>query len=196
MSQESRTSPLASLRGASGAQLEEIVGRYRQEREADVRQLIEIVAASEKTLRSTNRVETRSRPWHAITLLGEMRSVKAAPLLAKLIAVRDSSFSLVSDENPHWYSFPAAVALSKIGMPAVEHLLGVLRTSPPDSTAFHLAATTLEAILTEELAVAAVEQYGREYADLAQSGRLSATTRLIQVGHKRWDADSAADFSE
>ena len=189
-------SALASLRNASSAQLQAIVENYRQQRQSDVQELISIISEQEGALKRSRRLETKSNAWFAITLLGDIRSATATPLLARLIALRDSSFSLISNENdPHWYAFPAAVALSKIGMPAVEHLLEVARTAPLNSTAFNLSAVTLEAILSEPLALSAINQYAQYYPDLAQEERLNALTTLIQTGHKRWSADSAADFS-
>jgi hypothetical protein len=53
---------------------------------------------------------------------------------------------------------------------------------------------TLEAILGEELALAAVEQYARHYPDLSQQDRLDALKALAQTGHKRWSAFGTSDF--
>lgn len=196
MSQETKDSRLASLQGVAGPELEKDVQSFREERAADTRTLLEFATKSSDALQSSQRVDANSGPWHTIKLLGDLRSIEAAPLLAKLIAVRDTSFSLISNESPHWYSFPAAVALSKIGMPAVEQLLVVLQTSAPDSTEFHLSCTTLEAIMGPKLALVTVKSYGDHFPALAEKTRLAAMTSLIQDGHKRWTADSAADFMD
>ena len=197
MAQEIRKSALAALHNASGAALETIVENYRGQRQIDVQELMNILISQEDTLKNRQRIETQSREWFAITLLGDLRSSTAAPLLIQLITVRDSSYSLISNESaPDWFSFPAAVALSKIGMPAVEYLLDLARVSSPTSTAFHLSALTLEAILSPELAVVAVEQYARQYPDFSHNDRLTVLTNLIQEGHQRWSANRAADFSQ
>jgi len=196
MAQETRKSTLTTLRNASGAALETIVENYREQHQTDVQELLSILAGQEEALKNRQRIETNSREWFAMTLLGDLRSSPAAPLLVRLITVRDSSYSLISDESkPDWRSFPAAVALAQIGIPAVEPLLELARRSAPTSTAFHLSVVTLEAILNPELAVAAVAQHARFYPDFSQDNRLSASTTLIQDGHQRWVADSAADFS-
>jgi hypothetical protein len=196
MAQTTQDSALSAIRTASGSELEKIVADFRARREADIQTLMDIVRGQEANLSNRVRITPNSQEWFAITLLGELRAAGVAPLLTQLLAVRESTFSLISDEDdPDWYAFPAAVALSKIGLPAVVPLLELARTAAPDSTAFHLCAVTLEAILNDELALAAVEQYARQYPDLTQEGRLGALTSLIRAGHKRWSADSAADFS-
>ncbi|MFO1372624.1 MAG: hypothetical protein U1F42_09605 [Candidatus Competibacteraceae bacterium] len=196
MTQNAQNSILSSLRSASSADLKRIVKDYQDQRQSDVQELISIISEQEETLRKTQKIETNTREWFAITLLGDTRSATAVPILIRLIALRDSSFSLISNEsNPHWYSFPAAVALSKIGMPAVEHLLELAHTAPPTSTAFHLASITLEAILGEELTLSAVEQYARRYPDFSQKDRFSILTTLLRTGHKHWNASNAADCS-
>lgn len=195
MTQEAQSTALSSLRSASGSELEAIVKNYREERQSDIQELMSIVGEQEATLIKTQRVVNNSREWFAIVLLGDIQPAAAAPLLARLISVRDSSFSLVSDEGgPHWYSFPAAVALSKIGIPAVEPLLELARTSSLTSTVFHLCGVTLEATLGEELALSAVKQYARQHPELSQKDRLTALTALVRAGHKRWTAYGASDF--
>ena len=195
MASETQSAALSSLRGASGAELENLVEHYLNQREADVRELMDIVGEQEGLLLKSQRVAAKSKDWFSITLLGDIKATAAAPVLARLITVRDTSFSLVSDEgNPHWYSFPAAVALSKIGLPAVQPLLDLIRTAPPTSTAFHLGGVTLEAILGEEPAIFVAKQYAQDHADFAQANRLTALTTLIRTGHKRWTASSASDF--
>ncbi len=196
MSSEIQSTALSSLRNASNEELEHIVKNYRDQRQADIQALMSIVGEQEATLIKSQKIVTGSKEGFAITLLGDLRATTAAPLLARLITVRSSSFSLISDEDqPHWYAFPAAVALSKIGLPAVEPLLDRVRTAPPTSTAFHLGAVTLEAILGEELAILAAQQYARDHSDFSQADRLTALTTLIRTGHKRWTAHSASDFS-
>lgn len=196
MMQETQSITLSSLRYASGSELEVIVKNYREQRQSDIQELMNIVGEQEATLIKTQRIASNSREWFAIVLLGEIKSATAVPLLVRLISVRDSSFSLVSDEGgPHWYSFPAAVALSKIGMSAVEPLLELARTSSPTSTVFHLCGVTLEATLGEELALSAIKQYAQQYPNFSQKDRLTALTTLIRAGHKRWTAYGASDFS-
>ncbi|QQS52956.1 MAG: hypothetical protein IPM89_08380 [Candidatus Competibacteraceae bacterium] len=196
MTSETQSPALSSLRSTSGTELENLVEHYLNQREADVRELMDIVGGQESIFLKSQRVATKSKDWFSITLLGDIKATAAAPLLARLITIRDTSFSLVSDEgNPHWYSFPAAVALSKIGLPAVEPLLDLTRTAPPASTAFHLGAVTLEAILGEELAIFAAQQYARDHSDFSQPDRLAALTTLIRTGHQRWTAHGASDFS-
>lgn len=195
MASETQSAALSSLRGASGAELENLAEHYLKQREADVRELMDIVGEQEGMLLKSQRVTAKSKDWFSITLLGAIKATEAAPLLARLITVRDSSFSLVSDEgNPHWYAFPAAVALSKIGLPAVQPLLDLIRTAPPASTAFHLGGVTLEALLGEELAIFVAKRYAQDHADFAQANRMTALTTLIRTGHKRWTASSASDF--
>lgn len=189
-------STLSSLRNASSADLPKIVKDYQDQRQADERELISLISEQEEPLRKTQKIAVNAKEWFAITLLGDIGSATAIPLLIRLLTVRDTSFSLLSNEsNPHWLYFPAAVALSKIGIPAVAHLLELARTAPANSTAFHLASVTLEAILGQELALSAAEQYGRHHADFLKKERYNNVTALIQVGHKRWMAYNTADFS-
>ncbi|MBK8538395.1 MAG: hypothetical protein IPL59_26970 [Candidatus Competibacteraceae bacterium] len=196
MAQEAQKSMLFALRNASSPELEEIVERYHAQYESDVRELISIVDEQRESLANSRTIEAKSKAWFAITLMGDLRSVAATSILIRLIAVKDKSLSINSNESePHWYFFPAAVALSKIGMPAVEHLMELARTVSPTSTAFQLCGVTLEAILSEDLALAAVEQYARQYPELLQKDRHTALTTLIRTGHKRWSAYGASDFS-
>ncbi|MCP5419830.1 MAG: hypothetical protein H6970_10195 [Gammaproteobacteria bacterium] len=196
MAQTTPNSMLSVLRTESGSELEKTVVDYRARHEADIQTLMEIVTEQKENLSGRLRITPNSREWFAIALLGDLRVVEAAPLLTQLLAVRNSTFSLLSDEDdPHWYAFPAAVALSKIGLPAVNPLLELARVAAPDSTAFQLGAVTLEAILNDEIALAVVAQYARQYPDLAQEDRFKPLTDLIKSGHKRWDAEKAADFS-
>lgn len=196
MAKQTRSSMLSVLRSASSPELETVVNNYQDQRQSDVLELISIISEQKETLEKDRKIPNKSKEWFAVVLLGELRAVEAAPLLARLIAARDSSFSLSSDEdNPHWYSFPAAVALSKIGMPAVEYLMELARTALPTSTAFQLSGATLEAILGEELALSAVKQYARHHPELSQKDRFTALTTLLQTGHKRWIAYNASDFS-
>ena len=188
-------STLSALRNASNAELGKIVDRYRAQRESDIQELINIVEEQRETLESEQKVEEKSRGWFALVLLGDLRSDAAAPILTQIIAVKDRSLSISSNETqPHWYSFPAAVALAKIGMPAVGHLMEMARVTEPTSTAFQLCGVTLEAILGEELARTAVEQYARHYPELSQQDRLAALKALTRTGHKRWSAYDASDF--
>lgn len=196
MTSESQSAALSSLRSAPSAELGGIAKNYLEQRQADIQELMSVIGEQEATLIKSRKLVAGSKEWFAITLLGDLRAAAAAPLLARLITVRNSSFSLVSDEdNPHWYAFPAAVALSKIGLPAVEPVLDRVRAAPPASTAFHLGGVTLEAILGDELAIFAAKQYARDRPDFSQSDRLTALTALIRTGHKRWTASSASDFS-
>lgn len=196
MTPERQNTALSSLRSASSAELESIAKNYLNQHQADIQELTSIVGEQETTLVKSQKITSGGKEWFAITLLGDMRAATAVPLLARLLAVRSSSFSLISDEDhPHWYSFPAAVALSKIGLPAVQAVLDQARTVPPTSTTFHLGGVTLEAILGEELAIFAAEQYARDHSDFARADRLTALTALIRTGHKRWTAYSASDFS-
>lgn len=196
MAQEAQKSMLFALRNASDAELEKIVDRYHAQHESDVQELISIVDEQQEKLASSRSIDAKSKAWFAMMLIGDLRSVAAVPILMRLIAVKDKSLSINSNESqPHWYFFPAAAALSKIGMPAVEHLMELARTAPPTNTAFQLCGVTLEAILGEDLALAAVEQYARQYPELLQPDRRAALTTLIRTGHKRWSAFGAADFS-
>jgi energy-converting hydrogenase Eha subunit E len=188
-------STLSALRDAPNAEVEIIADRYRAQRESDIQELINIVEEQRAALESEQRMEERSRAWFALALLGDLRADAAVPILTRLIAVKDRVLSISSNETqPHWYSFPAAVALAKIGMPAVGHLLETARGAEPTSTAFQLCGVTLEAILGEELALAAVEQYARYYPELSQQDRLDALKILTRTGHKRWSAFGASDF--
>jgi hypothetical protein len=188
-------STLSVLRNAPNAELEKIVDRYRAQRESDIQELIKIVEEQRAVLEDGQKVEEKSRVWFALALLGDLRADAAVPTLSRLIAVQDRSLFISSNETqPHWYSFPAAVALAKIGMPAVGDLLETARGAEPTSTAFQLCGATLEAILGEDLALAAVEQYARHYPELSQQDRLAALKTLARTGHKRWSAFGASDF--
>lgn len=188
-------STLSALRDASDADLENIVDRYRAQRESDIQELLNIIEEQREALKSRQRVEPKSRAWFALALLGDLRADVAVPVLTRLIAVKDRPLSISSNETqPHWYSFPAAVALAKIGMPAVGDLLETARATDPTSTVFQLCGVTLEAILGEDLALAAVEQYARHYPELSQQDRLAALKVLTRTGHKRWSAFGASDF--
>ncbi len=188
-------STLSALRDASDADLENIVDRYRAQRESDIQELLNLVEEQREVLESRQRVEAKSRAWFALVLLGDLRADAAIPTLTRLVEVKDRSLSISSNETqPHWYVFPAAVALAKIGMPAVGHLLERARATDPTSTVFQLCGVTLEAILGEDLALAAVEQYARHYPELSQQDRLAALKALTRTGHKRWSAFGASDF--
>lgn len=173
----------------------EILDQFVATRRVEIHGMLAILSNSTKELSQSQRIEARSMEWYAMKFLGEARAVEAVPLLVDLIAVRDSNFSPVSNEYiPHWFSFPCAVALTNIGMPAVDPLLKRIQSSAPTSTVFHVSCTTLEAILGKELTVAAVQQREKKYPEKGQEGWLAEAIELVGIGHVHWDALTAKDF--
>ncbi|MFZ1327312.1 MAG: hypothetical protein WAT67_15060 [Candidatus Contendobacter sp.] len=196
MTQDTQKSLSSAFKNASGAGLKQFVADYRQQRQADIQELLRVLDEQQNHLKKTRKIGVDTPAWFAIHLLGENSAASAVPTLIQLIAVRDSSFSLLSNEStPHWNAFPAAVALANIGMPAILPLLELARTAAPDSTAFQLAGVTLEAIFGPELALAAATQYGQQHRDFAEKDRFAQWSQLIRAGHRHWVAYDAADFS-
>lgn len=196
MTQDTQKSLSSAFKNASGVDLKQLVADYRRQRQADIHELLRILDEQQNHLKTTRKIEIDTPAWFAIQLLGENSAASAVPTLIRLIAVRDSSFSLLSNEStPHWNAFPAAVALANIGMPATLPLLALVHTAAPGSTAFQLAGVTLEAILGPELALAAATQYGQQHRDFAEKARFAQLSQLIRAGHRRWVAYDAADFS-
>ena len=183
------------LRDAPQEERAKILDQFVARRCVEIQGMLVILSNSAKELSRSQRIEANCVEWYATKFLGEARAVEAVPILVDHIAVRDSHFSPVSNEYiPHWLFFPCAVALSKIGMPAVDPLLNRIQSSALTSTVFHVSCSTLEAILGEELAVAAVRQHAKKHPEEGQEGWLAEAIKLVGIGHVHWDALTAKDF--
>jgi hypothetical protein len=96
-------------------------------------------------------------PWHdskhlSILLLGDLRAVEAVDILLENLTYKNPK-SLESSEalsQGGWY--PAAEALSKIGMPAVEPIIKKLGSYKPNSKGSDLCCWILKEILGVKLA--------------------------------------------
>jgi len=184
-----------SLRTAPEADRKKIVDEYIAARSTEIESVIAIIAESVDQLNRTQRIDAKAVERNAARVLGAARARDAVPVLVKLLAVRDSTFSPVSDENvPHWRAFPFAVALADIGMPAVAPLLKQVQSSTLSTTEFQVACATLEGILGKDLAKAALTQHAKQFPELEQAGRLEAAIKLVEIGHVRWQAFDAKDF--
>jgi hypothetical protein len=120
--------------------------------------------------------------------LGEARYEAAIPLMVSLIEIRDTQFSLHDREYmPHWPFFPCAIAIQKLGIPAIDPLLDRMESSATDSVAFEISCITLEAMLGAPLARAVIERRSlSSKAKLALDGRLEKAFELIGWGHRWW----------
>ena len=194
MTQDTALSLDAMFPSSTDANASDLADQYTGRLQSDIQVLLIHLDREKAGLVRDPVVAAAGKTESAIRLLGELRSPLASKPLAEIIASRDSTFSIVSNEEPHFFSFPAAVALSKIGMPAVDPLIHNLRTAATDSTVFHLSAITLEAILTSNMARPVIAVHAVSYPDLAEGGRLQESERLISIGHRAWSADSASDF--
>jgi hypothetical protein len=193
--QEAVDSLARSLLTAPEADRKKIVDEYITARSAEMESTTAIIAGSANQLQESQRIDANAVEWHAARLLGAARARDAVPVLVKLAAVRDSKFEPVSNEyNPHWRSFPFAVALADIGMPAVAPLLKQIESSTLSTTEFQVACVTLEAILGKELAKAALKQRAEQFPEVEKGDRLEAAMKLVDIGHFHWSALDAKDF--
>ncbi len=73
--------------------------------------------------------QIRSQVYHAIALLGELRAEEGIPELMDSLTFRVPQVMRWSGDEPSFHEYPAAVALAKIGRPAVDNVVSLLETT-------------------------------------------------------------------
>ena len=91
----------------------------------------------------------------SIELLGSLRAAEAVPYLARRMTFKPNQ--ILDEWRPREYEFPAAVALSEIGFPAVPAMIANVRTSEDPMTR-DLSAWVIERVVGPEMGKRVVRQ--------------------------------------
>lgn len=122
---------------------------------------------------------TSSYPWHdskhlAILLLGDLRAFEALPVLIENLGYRNPRQRVIDARivEEGWY-YPAAEALSKIGMPAVGSIIDNLGVSAQKSKSSELCCWVLKKILGVRLSRVRLQIAIEETRDEAVKNKLT-----------------------
>lgn len=159
--QERVPEPLAGLRAANASDRQKAFDSIVTERENMIRDLVGMLG--EKDIN-----KDFNGPFHrAILLLGELRATKAVNVLSDLLLYQPSGEMIIEEDVPSEALYPAAVALSKIGYPAVNSMEMAIKNAP-SKTQRDLAAWVILQIEGREQSVkrmqglSATHQHGRK----------------------------------
>lgn len=149
------TIDLAGLEAEKLGDRERAAESIRQERAGLVKRLIELAGAKVEPLPSSS-PRFVSYPWHdskhlSILLLGDLRATEAIPVLLDNLEYKNPK-SIDGGYLDIGGAYPAAEALSKIGMPAVEAIVERLGDYDPKSNRSKICRWIIEAILGTRLA--------------------------------------------
>jgi hypothetical protein len=172
-----------------GSREQENAERTIREKWADtIRQLIKMAAQDVKPL-SPSDPENIRYPWHdskhlSILLIGDMRSAEAIPVLLDNLGYRNPA-ELAGSYLGIGGLYPAAEALSKIGMPAVGPVIDKLASYPPKSQGSEICCWILREILGARLARVRLEIAIEESHDPAVKERLAAVLPYFKTDQEK-----------
>ena len=154
-----------------------------------IKRLIQLAAAKVEPLPSSD-PRFVEYPWHdskhlAILLLGDLRAAETVPALLDNLKYKNPR-SLVGGlllDKGGWY--PAAEALSKIGMPAVGPMIDKLGDSAPNSKDSELCCWVLKKILGVKLARLRLQIDIEETRDEAVKNNLTAVLPYFKTEQEK-----------
>jgi len=159
----------------------------RKERVQLIKQLIGL--AAEKVERLHPDDPKSSYPWRdskhlAVLLLGDLRAVEAVPVLLENLEYKNPR-SIVTEylDKGGWY--PAAEALSKIGMPAVGPTIDKLGVSAQKSKSSELCCWVLKKILGVRLARLRLQITIEETRDEAEKNNLTSVLPYFRTEQEK-----------
>lgn len=162
-----------------------------------IKRLLGIVEAAGQSQRKPSMQEPVEHPWHeskhlAIFLLGDLRASDAIPRLLENINYLNPRTIYVSEplDIGGWY--PAAEALSKIGMPAVDPIVAALSQLDPKSKTADTCCWILREILGVKLARARIQIAIEETRDASVRERLQAAFPYFRTPQEKAAEERAA----
>ena len=167
---------------------EKVAEAIRNERAKLAKQLIELAAEKVEPLPSSD-LRFVEYPWHdskylAILLLGELRTVEALPVLLENLEYKNPRRLEGSYlDTGGWY--PAAEALSKIGMPAVEPTIKKLGGYAQKNKGSELCCWVLKKILGVKLARARLQIAIEETRDPTVKKNLTAALPYFKTEQEK-----------
>jgi hypothetical protein len=183
---------LPRLLAASEGEREKIAKQYAQGVAADTGEVIAWLKRDPEFLK--RKVGKQSVEMNAIRLLGDLRREEATGLLFDAIEVYDDSFPIASDEwTAQFPLFPCAIALTKIGAPAIPHLLKAIQEGDETTLRFQLSCLVLRSVLGEQVALAAVKTLEDQGA-FRNSAKEAAAIKLVKSNPNQWSALNCKDF--
>lgn len=159
--------------------------------------LVNLLTSSSQKWRDKQRIEVNSPEFLAINIVGKMKYENAIPFLVHNITLRDTQFSLVSNQkNVHLNHFPCAIALSRIGVPAVEPLLKeIAAINDPSSTRFQLCCLALQLAIGKNLAEHALSDMATDGGGGLNVNAGIQAKKYVSMDTDRWEAHRCADFT-
>ncbi len=190
----SKVPELGHRQDVSGLRAEKLKDRQkaaeqiRKDRAKLIKQLIELAAEKVEPLPSSD-PRFVEYPWHdskhlAILLLGELRTVEALPVLLENLEYKNPRRLEGSYlDTGGWY--PAAEALSKIGMPAVEPTIKKLGGYAQKNKGSELCCWVLKKILGVKLARARLQIAIEETRDPTVKKNLTAALPYFKTEQEK-----------
>lgn len=186
---------VASLKSDNLKYREKGFQAIRKERTELIRQLVELAAEKVEPLPSGD-PRFMEYPWRdskhlAILLLGELRATEGVAVLLDNIEYKNPKSIIVSEylDKGGWY--PAAEALSKIGVPAVEPAIIKLGSYEPKSVGCENCRWILKEILGVRLARLRLQIAIEETRDEAAKKNLTAALPYFKTNKEKADEERA-----
>ena len=187
-SQESYEKPYAGLISKDLKEREQAAEAIRNEHTELIKRLIQL--AAQKVERRFPDDPTSSYPWHdskhlSILLLGDLRAVEAVPVLLENLEYKNPKTIVVWEQLGIGGGYPAAEALSKIGMPAVGPTIDKLGAYPPEARGNLVCSWILREILGVRLARLRLQIAIEETRDEAVRRNLSAALPYFKTDQEK-----------
>lgn len=150
--------------------------------------LIEVLKSSKNTLLKEKKIKVDSEEFKAVERLGELKNKAAIPILIELLIVRDSRYSIISDElQIDFEHFPFAVALSKLGEDVSEPLFKEIASSDIKTTRFQLSCLVLQKAIDQKKAIELLEKS-------IAVGKKDEVIKYLKMDLKDWHVKDCSDF--
>lgn len=125
-----------------------------------IKLLLQLASKNVEPLSSSDQLFPAVYPWHdskhlSILLLGDLRAIEAVPILLENLEYINPK--TLSGTIPKMLAYPAAEALSKIGMPAVDPTIKKLNEYESNSEGSNTCCWILQKILGVKLAKARIQ---------------------------------------
>lgn len=150
--------------------------------------LIEVLKASKNNLLKEKIIKVDSEEFKAVERLGGLKNKAAIPILIELLIVRDSRYSVISNElQIDFEHFPFAVALSKLGEDVSEPLFKEIASSDIKTTRFQLSCLVLQKAIDQKKAIELLEKS-------IAVGKKDEIIKYLKMELKDWQVIECSDF--
>ncbi len=156
--------------------------------EKEAFRLIEVLKSSKNTLLKEEKITVDSEEFKAVERLGELKNKSAIPILIELMCVRDSKFSLISNElQIDFDHFPFAVALSNLGEDISESLFKEIASSDIKTIRFQLSCLILQKAMDQKKAIELLEKS-------IAIGKKDEVIKYLKKDLKDWHVRECSDY--